>query len=663
MIKNFLVLIIIVVIFSKFGVAEAAVAGINPILNFKIELNVQLPNKIDYTLQVSNLKPNFNYEFELNSGLKIESLSPDDKLSLQGSSGSNKYLLNHKNDTAAAFKITGNLISDFAIGPTAMVLNSNSNWFPQFNELMTYEVIVKSDVDTVVFNPAKISEKCGTQCFHFLENRPQEDIHIIFGKYIEYKKILSTQKTIGVLLLAKDDALAQQYLDILPEFIQRYENQIGTYPYDMFYVVENFNETGFGMPGFTLLGSSVMRLPFIFRTSLPHEVLHNWWGNGVFVDAQRGNWCEGLTTYGADHFEQELLGTDANYRRGHLLAYSDFVKTEKEFPLVQFKNRVNESSQAIGYSKSMMFFHMLKKWVGDEVFQKGLQTIYSTFQFHEISFDEIVNSFSSLTKTDLSEFAQPWIKETGVVDLKVSKSCESNENIAVKIQSTPKNFQYVLPYQIQSAEGSQNNKLIIKDGQAKIFLPKDFSGSIQFDPKFDVFRKLSQGEKPLSISRFLSSDKIYMIIEKGLEIEADSWIQGIRQVFSGEIIKVSTLDSAPENTLVIFYGFKDYSVSKYLLKFLTPDKIDIKDKQIIVEGKPISVTGRGWILMSYDNQKNQVLTWALKPDENTAEAWGKQLTHYSKFGILIFNGKRNEVKTSWAEGKSDLTLEILPCPK
>ena len=31
------------------------------------------------------------------------------------------------------------------------------------------------------------------------------------------------------------------------------------------------------MPSFTLLGSSIIRFPFILNSSFPHEILHNWW--------------------------------------------------------------------------------------------------------------------------------------------------------------------------------------------------------------------------------------------------------------------------------------------------------------------------------------------------------------------------------------------------
>ena len=66
------------------------------------------------------------------------------------------------------------------------------------------------------------------------------------------------------------------------QYLAMYDQLIGPYPYPKLALVENFWETGYGMPSFTLLGPTVLRFPFILRSSWPHEILHNWWGNGVF---------------------------------------------------------------------------------------------------------------------------------------------------------------------------------------------------------------------------------------------------------------------------------------------------------------------------------------------------------------------------------------------
>ena len=68
---------------------------------------------------------------------------------------------------------------------------------------------------------------------------------------------------------------------------------------------------GLGFPNLTYVGRRVLALPFLRGRSLAHEVLHNWWGNGVAIDYDGGNWAEGLTTFMADYALAEDRGKDA----------------------------------------------------------------------------------------------------------------------------------------------------------------------------------------------------------------------------------------------------------------------------------------------------------------------------------------------------------------
>ena len=103
-------------------------------------------------------------------------------------------------------------------------------------------------------------------------------------------------------------------------YIDLYESWIGEYPFSEFSVVSSPTPTGFGMPTLTYPGNEVLRLPFIRYTSLGHEVLHNWWGNGVYPDYAHGNWSEGLTTFMADYAYKERENAEAamDMRRGWL---------------------------------------------------------------------------------------------------------------------------------------------------------------------------------------------------------------------------------------------------------------------------------------------------------------------------------------------------------
>jgi aminopeptidase N len=159
---------------------------------------------------------------------------------------------------------------------------------------------------------------------------PQDEIFLVAARFTEYTRRIG-QVSAMAFLRAPDEGLANKYLEATTRYIAMYEKLIGPYPYKKFALVENFWETGFGMPSFTLLGTTVIRLPFIINSSYPHEILHNWWGNSVFPASEKGNWSEGLTAYLSDHLIRSSRSA-AEYRQTTLQKYADYV-IGKKFPL------------------------------------------------------------------------------------------------------------------------------------------------------------------------------------------------------------------------------------------------------------------------------------------------------------------------------------------
>ena len=86
----------------------------------------------------------------------------------------------------------------------------------------------------------------------------------------------------------------------------------------------------------------------------------------AYVDFEQGNWCEGLTAYMADHLIQEQRGKGAEYRRGALQKYRNYVKDSRDFPLREFRSRHSAATEAVGYGKTLMGFHMLRRRLGDD---------------------------------------------------------------------------------------------------------------------------------------------------------------------------------------------------------------------------------------------------------------------------------------------------------
>jgi hypothetical protein len=199
--------------------------------------------------------------------------------------------------------------------------------------------------------------------------QPVRGLSLSAGNYQVFETQTGKIK-IAAYLFPESAYLAKDYLDAAIKYIQMYEAMFGAYPFSKFAVVENFFATGYGFASYTLLGSQVLRLPFIIETSLGHEIAHSWWGNGVYPDYSYGNWSEGLTTYVADYLFKEQQSEKAahGYRLQMLRNHSTLVNPLNDFSLAGFSSRVDPVSKVIGYDKGAMFFHMLRKKAGEDNF-------------------------------------------------------------------------------------------------------------------------------------------------------------------------------------------------------------------------------------------------------------------------------------------------------
>ncbi len=160
------------------------------------------------------------------------------------------------------------------IGPQGVFLAATSAWYPVIqNAAINFSMQVSLPPGWKAVSQGQRIDADKSQGWS--ESSPQEEIYLIAAEYNEYSK--STGAVEAMAFLRKPDAaLANKYLDVTAQYIEMYRKLIGPYPYKKFALVENFWETGYGMPSFTLLGPKVIRLPFILHSSYPHEILHNW---------------------------------------------------------------------------------------------------------------------------------------------------------------------------------------------------------------------------------------------------------------------------------------------------------------------------------------------------------------------------------------------------
>jgi len=211
---------------------------------------------------------------------------------------------------------------------------------------------------------------------------------------------------------ALDAAFAERYLSQTAEHLALFQERLGPLPYASFSIAASPQPVGLAFPGFTLLGERVIPLPFIPRTSLPHELMHAWWGAGVGVDYASGNWSEALTTYLADHALAEQDGA-APALRQRWLTDLGALPAEQERALVAFRGAQDPAGRLIGYQQGALVFHMLRQRIGDAAFTRGLRALAADWMHRTADWSALIDAFSEAAGEPQAPFLDPWLTRPG----------------------------------------------------------------------------------------------------------------------------------------------------------------------------------------------------------------------------------------------------------
>jgi hypothetical protein len=215
---------------------------------------------------------------------------------------------------------------------------------------------------------------------------------------------------------ALDTAFGETYLERASHHLAAFQDRLGRLPFDSFSIAASPAPIGVAFPGFTLLGERVIALPFIPDTSLPHEIMHAWWGAGVLVDYADGNWAEALTTYLADHAVAEASGEDAALRRGWLLDLAA-LPDGREPGLREFRGGPDPAGRLIGYQHGALLFHMLRQRLGDTAFDAALRALASRWMHRTADWQALEAAFSEAAGEDLAPFFAAWRDRPGRPEL------------------------------------------------------------------------------------------------------------------------------------------------------------------------------------------------------------------------------------------------------
>lgn len=435
----------------------------------------------------------------------------------------------------------------------------------------------------------------------------------------------------------EDRELARTYLRSVKGYLELYEKLLTPYPYKRFAVVENFLPTGYSMPTFTLLGQDVVRLPFITETSLGHEVLHQWFGNSVYVDYEQGNWVEGLTTYLADHWFEEQKGKGWEYRKHLLVNFAAYVREKDELSLRAFQSRLDLSSRAVGYGKAAMVFHMLRTKLGDEKFFGALQDVVRTNQFQAVSWAGITAAFEKRAEADLMPFFTAWIDGKGLpevtVDAASARRKGSGFEITIELSRKGLAVPIDLPVIISFLNGGTRKETVTLEGEKKsvTFSVDEEPSVVVLDPEYDVARRPTADEMPAVIARLLGDEELRIVPGPSPEayppvIDEFRKGGGATENKPSDALSTEVKDAEIRTSSLVLLGADNPVVARLFGALEAPDA-----------GFSITVRKNPW-----NAEKVVAIVHARSAEESAAAA--RKLGHYGKYSFLAFDGGRNKDK-------------------
>lgn len=595
---------------------------------------------------------------------------------------------------ARSFETTSGLID-----ARGAFLSGGTFWIPSRpDEVFTFSCAATVPGDwRAVCQGALVSSASGAGHIDTWESaQPMEEIYLVAGPWVLHEREHRGVRVQAFTYADTDSALYTRYLDGTGRYLDLYGDRIGPYPFAKFALVENFWQTGFGMPSFTLLGDRVIRLPFILDTSYGHEILHNWWGNGVFVDVSGGNWCEGLTTYGADYLykERESSAAARQYRMNTLAGYLDYVSGTEEIPLRAFRERHDFATQAIGYGKSMMVFHQLRREVGEERFWASLREFYAAHLWRRASWSDLFGVFETVAGVDAAALHHQWIERSGAPRIEVAasssrsargrwrgltwwkRSPESFEIQAVLRQFLPDGsqtgepYRLTVPVRLQWEDRDSTWQVPLNDWSSAWRVTVDrLPRRILVDPDFEVLRRIHRSEIPSALSRVLGSDTVSVVIAAGLPPEEEAayrtlareWGNGQNLRFFSEAEQLPGW-TPPGNAWYLGLGRRARGLAAGL-------------KEVRRDGDAGS---QGWTIAgtNFEPGVSVVLTgvetggagaggtqeraWAIitAAGADQIPVVGAKVPHYGKYSYLVFEQGKNVGQGVWSETSSPLVIDL-----
>lgn len=475
-------------------------ADLNYTYNDALKLNIDLGRTYKSTEQYT---------------ISIEYVSKPDELEMGGSSAitgdKGLYFINPKGEEK------NKMPQIWTQGET----QANSVWFPTIdspNAKTTQEIYITVEDKYVTLSNGDLvsskKNKDGTRTDYWKQDLPHAPylFMMAIGEYSivkdSYTKKDGSKIEVNYYVEPEYEKDARGIFGETPNMIAYFSELLDLeYPWDKYnqVVVRDYVSGAMENTGAVIFGEYVYKdkedlLDGNDQSTIAHELFHHWFGdlvtceswanlplNESFANYSQYLWDE--YRYGMDEadyqaeIEADGYFQSASYQGYHDLIWFDHFDKEDMF-------------DGHSYNKGGRILHMLRSYLGDEAFFKGLNNYLTTNKYKAAEFHHLRLAFEEVSGEDLNWFFNQWFLGKGHLILFTDYEVTDDQTILFKVKQR-QNIEdfpiYKIPTQVLIWSGDEVvvHDIIIDELEQEFEL--SYSGeikNIQIDPKQDLLAKI-----------------------------------------------------------------------------------------------------------------------------------------------------------------------------
>jgi hypothetical protein len=230
--------------------------------------------------------------------------------------------------------------------------------------------------------------------------------------------------------------------------------------------------------------------PVLIRESIEdyllHELAHQWWGGVISWKSYRDNWItEGLAHFSVLYYLKKKL-PEKQFNRIIKKIKRWVYRFSETGPIIygtrirSLENRY-EPYQSVVYNKTALVFFMALEMLGEEDFNRRLQSVLEEFKYQSISSMQFLRHFCN-NNPMLLDFFKKWIYSRAIpeVELRLDQDdpafdIREFKQVALSISQISADSDFIFPLQLKvtTREGSSLESVVLKEKVQKIIIRRN----------------------------------------------------------------------------------------------------------------------------------------------------------------------------------------------